>query len=89
MDVESLNLGEFPVGALDELRDDRDLLGGIESESGAGAVKGGVSLAVAVEVAAIGVTVACVSVRRVRAAAVVAGAGVLCAVGAGMGGEGG
>lgn len=89
LDVEALDLGELAVGALDELGDDGDLLGGVDVEAGSGAVEGLDALSVGVEVAAIGVAVTGVAVGREGSAAVVALAHVLRLVGAGVGREGG
>lgn len=71
LDVEALDIGKGAAG-LDELRDDGDLLGGVDGELGALAVEGGVALAVAVEVASIGVALAGVPGGAVGASAGVA-----------------
>lgn len=72
--VEALDLAEG-AARLQELRHHRQLLGRVELE--AGAVERLVALAVAVEVASVGVAVARVAVGRVGAAARVAAAGVV------------
>ena len=81
LDVEALDLAQFAAG-LDELRDDGDLLGGVDGE--ALAVEALVALAVRVEVASVGVAVAGVAVRGVGTAAGVALARVVGGVGAGV-----
>lgn len=88
LDVEALDLGQDAVGALDELGDYGELLGGVEGEAGAGTVEELVALAVGVEVASIGVAVAGVAVGGVSSAAGVACAGVVGAVLAGVRGVG-
>lgn len=59
LDVEALDLGQLAAG-LDELGDDGEDVVGVDGQ--AGAVEGGVALAVAVEVASIGVAFAVVAV---------------------------
>lgn len=79
LDVEALDLGKTTI-ALDELGDDSDDLGGVNGELRAGTVERGVALAVAVEVAAIGVAVTAITVGGVSSAASVTLARVLGAV---------
>lgn len=79
LDVEALDLGERAAG-LDELGDDGEDVVGVDGE--AGAVEGGVALAVAVEVASIGVAFTVVAVGF---AAVGSSAGVAVAD---LGGDG-
>lgn len=88
LDVEALNLAEGPITALEELRHDGDLAGGVDGELGARSVKSRVAEAVAVEVAAVRVAVARVAVLGICAAAAVARAGVVGAVFAWVGCEG-
>lgn len=73
LDVEALDLGQLAAG-LDELGDDGEDVVGVDGQ--AGAVEGGVALAVAVEVASIGVAFAVVAVG---CAAVGSAAGVAVA----------
>jgi len=84
--VEALDLAQL-AARLEELRDHGDLLARVDGE--ALAVEAGVALAVAVEVASVGVAVAGVAVVRVGAAAVVALADVVGGVRAGVGSVGG
>lgn len=86
--VEALNLGQGATATCEELGHDGDLLGGIDDKVGSRAVKGRVALAVAVEVATVGITVAGVPVAGVGAAAGVGFALVLGAVGAWVRSEG-
>lgn len=69
LDVEALDLGQVSGGVLEELGDDGDLLGRVNGH--ARAVEGGVALAIAVEVASIGVAGAGVAVSGKGATAVI------------------
>ena len=87
LDVESLDLGEVAAAVGEELGDDGELGGGVDGH--ARAVEGGVALAVAVEVASIGVALASVAGSAVGAAAIVASAHSLADGSAGMRRQGG